>query len=379
MLPEMAQCSGCGGCGAVCPQNCISMAADREGFRYPVIDEAKCIRCRLCEKVCPVLSVPQVSQHVAALAAQNADEAVRRGSSSGGVFSALAEDVIARGGSVCAATYDEHFEVRHVLIDSPESIAALRGAKYAQSQAEHCFPKIRERLASGQWVLFVGTPCQCAGLKAYLGREYEKLLVVDMVCHGVPSPRVWSQYLREQAQFAESKLKSVDLRSKTTGWSRYAYSVKMDFENGPAYSVLQGQDLFMQGFVQNLYLRPSCADCSFKGTSRCGDLTLGDYWGIWDQYPEFDDNKGTSLLLIQSEKGRAIWQRISGRFRVLDVAVQDAIAQNPSAVNSSAPHPRRAEFFRELETASVKQSIQCALALPKEGIIKRLIRRIGRK
>lgn len=379
MLPEIAQCCGCGSCAAVCPQNCISMVADREGFRYPAIDATKCIRCRLCEKACPILSAPQVSERVTALAAQNKDETVRRRSSSGGVFSALAEYVTARGGSVCAAAYDARFEVRHVLIDSPEAIDALRGAKYAQSRTEQSFHEIRERLTAGQMVLFVGTPCQCAGLKAYLGRDFENLLTVDMVCHGVPSPKVWSHYLREQEREAGSKLRSVNLRSKSTGWSRYAYSVEMTFENGTNYSAPQGKDPFLQGFVRNLYLRPSCSACSFKGTARCSDLTLGDYWGIWDQHPEFDDDRGTSMLLLHSEKGRVAWQHISDNFRVLDVSVQDAVAQNPSAIHSSVPHPRREDFFHELGLVPVKQSIQHALELPKEGIIKRLIRRIGRK
>ena len=377
MLPVDIQCSGCGSCAAVCPKNCITMAADREGFRYPVVAESTCVHCGLCEKACPVLKPVPVSEKTAAWAAQNRNEAVRWASSSGGVFSVLAEAVLSGGGAVCGAAYDSHFEVIHALADVPEAAERLRGAKYAQSWAEHCFPAIRERLAAGQPVLFVGTPCQCAGLKAYLGRDDEKLLTVDMICHGVPSPKVWEAYLRERA--AGRKISSVNLRSKTTGWSRYGYSVEMSFEDGSVYEAPQGQDLFMQGFVRNLYLRPSCAECSFKGISRCSDLTLGDYWGIWDQHPEFDDDKGTSLLLVHSEKGQQAWESVRDRFRAFPVAVEDALAQNPSADKASPPHPRRASFFRDMEHGSVIRGIQHALGLHKEGMIKRLVRRISRR
>lgn len=382
MRTERVNCSGCGSCAAACPQNCIAMEADAEGFRYPVIDSAKCVHCGACERACPMINQLPLFGEPAALAAQNTDDSVRLPSSSGGVFSALAADVFARGGRVCAAVYDSDFSVCHVITDSADRLSEMRGAKYAQSRAEHCFPEIRDLLCKGIPVLFVGTPCQTAGLRAYLGRDHENLLLVDMVCHGVPSPKVWKQYLKER-NFVDapgSALRSVNLRSKSTGWSRYGYSVEMKYTDGTSRSVPQGQDVFMRGFVSNLYLCPSCAACGFKGVKRCSDLTLGDYWGIWDQYPEFDDNKGTSLLLMHTEKAHKVWNRISGDFRSMNVTVQEAIAQNPSAVRASAPHPNREMFFRGIEAGEpIQQWIGRCLEPRKENVLQRLIRKLSRR
>lgn len=381
MLTEKAKCCGCGSCAVVCLKNCITMAVDSEGFRYPVIDNAKCVHCGACDKACPIITHMLLNGAPAALATQNIDDSVRQSSSSGGVFTALAQDVFAQGGRVCAAVYDSDFSVRHVIADSVDQLIRMRGAKYAQSRAEYCFPEIRTLLQKEISVLFVGTPCQTAGLRAYLGREYEDLLIVDMVCHGVPSPKVWQKYLKERnlLDAPGCTLRSVNLRSKSTGWSRYGYSVEMEYADGTIHSVPQGQDIFMRGFVSNLYLRPSCAECTFKGVERCSDLTLGDYWGIWDQHPDFDDNKGTSLLLIHSEKGKKAYDKISDQFRSLHVTVQEAIAQNPSAVHTSIPHPNRGKFFLGMDaTKNLQQWIKGCLEPKRESLLRRLIRKFDR-
>ena len=199
MLAEHQLCCGCGACAVSCPQNCIKMACDREGFRYPVVDHAACLSCGVCEQRCPVLTPVSTREGTIAVAAQNRDADIRRGSSSGGVFSALGQYVLDQGGIVCAAIYDG-CKVRHTIIDRPEDLASMRGAKYAQSETEHCFPRIREELRAGRTVLFVGTPCQTAGLRRYVEQDDASLILVDMICHGVPSPRVWEEYLRERQQ-----------------------------------------------------------------------------------------------------------------------------------------------------------------------------------
>lgn len=381
MVPRTL-CSGCGSCAAICPKNCITMTADAEGFRYPVIDEAGCIRCGACQRVCPVENHPALSGHTTALAAQNANEALRRESSSGGVFSALAEKILSQGGWVCAAVYDDRFGVCHELTDSPERLAAMRGAKYTQSRAEQCFPRIRELLKRDIPVLFVGTPCQCAGLQSFLGQDFARLLVADMVCHGVPSPKVWQRYLQERQQIdaPDGKLLSVNLRSKSTGWSRYGYSVEYTYNGSVSHCTPQGQDPFMRGFVSNLYLRPSCADCTSKGVQRCSDLTLGDYWGIWDQHPEFDDDRGTSLLLVHTDRGEQIWAQLAAGFRVCSVTCEDALARNPSALQSSAPHTNREHFFKQLDQkASVIQWIDSCLVPKQPSLLRRLLGRLRQK
>lgn len=380
MLVDSSQCCGCGSCAASCPESCITMEYDGEGFRYPHVDPAQCIHCRACEKTCPVMNPPSPADSPKAIAAQNQDGHIRASSSSGGIFFALAENTIRSGGLVCAAVYDEDFSVTHILADTLQDAARQRGAKYPQSSVEHCFAEIRRALRSGTPVMFVGTPCQTAGLRAFLGRDDANLLLVDMICHGVVSPKVWARYLDERQLLDAGKapVASVNLRSKATGWSHYQYSVSINYANGASYQACQSKDPLMQGFTQNLYLRRSCSQCVFKGTKRCADLTLGDYWGIWDQNPEFDDNQGTSLLLIHTPKGQEAWDTISGQFRFLETTYQEAVSRNPSAAASSVPHGARDKFFRNLdrEKSMIQWITQC-LGGGKLGLIQRIRNRLG--
>lgn len=380
-LPNQDLCTGCGGCAADCPKECIRMEADAEGFLYPWVDQSQCVDCKKCEQTCAVLHKPVVGETVQVWATRNTDSDVRRESSSGGVFTALAKCVIGDGGAVCAAVYTEDWTVVHKIAFTVEALSAMRGAKYVQSHAGHLFARLKSLLTEGKPVMFVGTPCQCAGLKAYLGQDYERLILVDMVCHGVPAPSVWKAYVRRRRELDANgaELTSVNLRDKSTGWSRYAYSVKLQYANGSAYCVPQGQDPYMRGFVGDLYLRPSCSECSFKGISRCSDLTLGDCWGIWDSHPDFDDNRGTSLLLVHTAKGQQIWNRLCADFGSVAFAVEDVTKYNPSAVSGSRAHASRGEFFRRLsEGEAVDALIGAVLSpkVPRQSFLKRVVRRI---
>lgn len=368
MLAEAAFCTGCGSCVTICPYHCISMEVDCEGFLYPEVNFQKCIACRLCEKACPVLNGDSLkcSEKSTSYAVQNRNEDIRRKSSSGGVFMPLALSVIEQGGVICAAKYTDNFDVIHSITENRKDICAYCGAKYAQSKAEQCFDEIKDLLNRGRKVLFVGTPCQVAGLNAYLNYPYDNLLLVDMICHGVPSPLVWKKYLEERKRIDAdgAELIAVDLRNKSTGWSRYSYSVRFDYKNGKSYSVQQEKDMFMKGFTANLYLRPSCSNCKFKGIERLSDITLGDYWGVWNLYPEFDDNIGTSLVLIHSKKGKKMWEHIQGEFRFFKISNEDAIQYNQSAIKESPASDRRTDFFDGLSQGQqVSDLVQfCLLA-----------------
>lgn len=383
MLVDSSQCCGCGSCAAVCPQQCIQMIPDNEGFRYPKINTSKCVNCYHCERVCPLFQKLQnVSEcdETLAYAVKNKDDSVRMKSSSGGIFFALAMEMIWRGGLVCAAVYDDDFSVVHILAETLEDTVRQQGAKYPQSCAEQCYAQIRTALRGETPVLFVGTPCQTAALRAYLGRDDENLLLVDMICHGVVSPKVWARYLEERQRMDAGKasIVSVNLRSKATGWSRYQYSVSIGYANGDVYQVRQGEDPLMQGFTQNLYLRPSCSQCPFKGTNRFADLTLGDYWGIWDQHPEFDDGWGTSLLLVHTKKGQMAWNTVASQFSFLKTTYHEAISGNPSATVSSNPHRVREIFFANLDRKkSVIQWINQCLGRETPGLIQRIRNRLG--
>lgn len=378
MIIHTNQCTGCGSCAVSCPVHCIEMQSDREGFRQPVVDQKKCIDCSRCEAACPLISRRPVNDYPEAFAVKSKDNAVRTKSSSGGVFSALAQQILSDGGVVCAASYGKDFSVIHKIVYSMEELDTLRGAKYAQSVAEDCFPKILKLLKRERQVLFVGTPCQCAGLHAFLGRTYANLVLVDMVCHGVPSPAVWQRYLAERSQIdaGGSAVCAVNQRSKRTGWSRYSYSVCLTYENGAQYCVPQGQDWYMRGFTGNLFLCRSCEECSFKGVQRCSDLTLGDYWGIWDTHPQFDDNKGVSLVWIHSDTGRELWNQIRRELDYIPTSVEESIRENASAVNSAIAHERRQIFFDELARGtSVIPLVEACLTPPakKNSLISRVL------
>lgn len=348
MLCEKKMCTGCGSCLSVCPLNCIRMKSDKEGFKYPEIDMDVCVSCRMCERTCPVLNKDELCDENEAFAAINHNDSVRSASSSGGVFHAMALAVLRQGGYVCGAIYDEDFQVKHVVSDKKQMIDKMLGAKYTQSNPWECFKKIKQKLEDNKKVLFVGTPCQVAGIRKYLQKEYDHLLLVDFICHGVPSPMIWKHYVEERQKLDSdgSELLNVELRNKESGWSRYRYAVKFSYKNHTPYFNEQSNDTYMRGFVNNLFLRPSCSTCCFKGINRYSDITLGDYWGIWKQYPEFDDNKGASVIIIHTDKGKNMWGRVSDEFTKFPVDIKKALEENPSAFYSSKPHKNRDAFFK---------------------------------
>lgn len=347
-LCESQSCTGCSACANACLQGCIHMNLDSEGFLRPEIQESACIHCGLCEKSCPVLhTVGQWGTEPAkakAFCVQHQDEAVRFASTSGGIFTALCDWIFRHDGIVFGASFDTSFQVVHIRADGMDAVSKLRTAKYAQSRIGDCFQEIRALLNQGCYVLFSGTPCQIAGLTAYLGREYEKLLLVDVICHGVPSPTVWQEYIRHRSQADAQGAKpiAVNLRSKITGWPNY--SVHFVYENGVDYSALNSVDPFMRAFVNNLCLRPSCYDCQFKGITRASDFTMGDYWGVWGQVPAFNDGKGTSLVMVNNEKAMSVWNEVCQLFRYQQVDVASALADNPSALYSPE-EPSCREYF----------------------------------
>lgn len=352
MLP-VDRCTGCGVCMLKCPRQSISMEKNSEGFRYPAVNTSKCINCKICEEQCPVLHAVPDHEKTEFYAVQNQNSEIRIDSSSGGFFFAVCSWVIDHEGIICAAKYDHSFSVIHGFAGDKQDARSFLGAKYAQSDAYHCFLRIKEYADQDKLVLFVGTPCQAAGLRRFLGKDYPNVILVDMICHGVPSPNVWERYVNERRKKDANgaAVTGINLRNKDTGWTRYGYSVVFDYENGKRYQVRQNEDPFMKGFVRNLYLRASCSNCEFKGTNRCTDLTLGDYWGVWNQHPEMDDNTGTSLVMIHSGKGAALFSEITNSLRVLKLLGEDCLSENPSALVSSQPHNNRGTFFEKLNSS----------------------------
>ena len=313
-----------------------------------------------------------------AFAAKNREESIRFMSTSGGIFTLLAKKVLDQGGVVIGAGYDADFKVEHQLVDVPEMLPRLRGAKYAQSDLRGVFPQIKTLLSQGQKVLFSGTPCQVSGLRAFLGKDDPNLLLVDLVCHGVPSPAVWEKYLSWRSERNGDGLRpaTVNLRSKNTGWS--TYSVDICWPYGKTYAATNREDPYIRAFVGDLCLRPSCYRCSCKGLTRCADFTLGDYWGVWDQVPSMSDNKGTSIVLVHSDKARALWKELAADMTVTEVDPRSCMEQNPAALRSAfLDSENRALFMHRYENEDFDALVQ--EILPKASAASQLAQRVAGK
>ena len=341
VAPE--DCCGCSACFNICPVQAITMQEDREGFKYPKIDERSCINCGKCEKACPVLHAETAGRtlHPAFYAVWNRQDEARLSSSSGGVFRVLAEDVLVDGGVVYGAAFDVHNRLRHVRAESADALVPLTGSKYVQSEIGTAFCQVRADLKNGRRVLFTGTPCQVAGLYAFLGGDDANLLTADVLCHGVPSPAVFERYLESLGVGEKCR---IEFRNKDNGWKKYEVVV------GDRVHETFRANAYMKGFLSNLYLRPSCASCRFVGCRRPGDLTLGDFWGAGNFRKRYDDDKGTSLVLLNSPKARSIFQTLQGKFSLAEQVPSDsAVPFNPSLVHASKPDARRAAFFDDFE------------------------------
>lgn len=345
-ITDKSQCCGCSACAQRCPKQCISIQSDGEGFLYPRVDTTVCIDCGLCEKVCPVINQNDEREPLAVYAAKNTDENVRMHSSSGGLFSLLAERTIEQGGVVFGARWDADWNVRHDCVERKEDISKFRSSKYLQSIIGDCYVKTENFLNQGRKVMFTGTPCQIAGLKHFLRKDYENLLAVEVICHSVPSPGVWQQYLSEKLQnmgLRKSDIQQISFRDKSTGWKTYSFVIKG--KNGNEYRELSSKNTFMRGFLADLYTRPSCHVCPAKQLKSGSDITLGDFWGIGSLMPELDDDKGVSAVIANTERGKKALHDLDLQHHALPY--EELTTCNPALVRSTGMSKDRAEFFKE--------------------------------
>ena len=359
-------CTGCTACAGVCPVGAISMVPDHEGFLRPRISDA-CVLCRRCESVCPGLSpLPAAPSDGAlpALAVWNQDEAVREASSSGGVFSVLAGHILEQGGAVFGCVLENGHTARHLCARTPEALAPMRGSKYVQSDLTGVFPAIKALLEADTPVLFTGTPCQVDGLRRYLGQDYPCLLTCDLVCHGVPSPAVFSAWLEQREREAGGRALGVRFRDKSHGWDK-AWMV-VDFAGGGQYAQPLYQSTFGRGFGSQLFLRPCCSQCMYTDPGRRpGDLTLGDFWGLDPKLAlPVSREKGISLVLANTPRGRAALEASAGSFGMCEQPLADAVAGNPSLHAPTPDSPKRAAFFAAFRTLPFSQVERRWLALP---------------
>lgn len=351
-------CSGCAACKAVCPKACITMEENAMGSKYPVVDTSKCIDCGACVRVCPFVNPATEAAPIRCFAAVNRDDSVRLKSSSGGVFNTLARSVVSSGGVVVGAVFDKDWMVEHVSAESMDGVARMMGSKYTQSDTLTTFVETRKHLLSGQTVLYTGTPCQIAGLNHYLRKNYDNLITVEVICHGVPERGVWREYLKEllarptgeragKNTVLQSPLKERDVvidditfRDKRNGWKKYGFALLPASacggrQNSVLPSVYQPfqENAFMKAFLRNWSLRPSCYACQAKNGKSHADLTIGDFWGIerTDIIP--DDDKGVSAIVCRSDKGLAVLRHCTG-VELVECSYHDILKSNPSMEQS---------------------------------------------
>lgn len=352
------KCSGCFACVTKCPNSCIAMKTNNEGFWYPEIDEEKCVSCGLCEKICPVMGEKIIEQPSnESFAVINKNDKTRMESSSGGVFTLLAERVLDDNGVVFGAAFSDDFKsVQHICVKDKNKLWRLRGSKYLQSSIGDAYIQAENYLKQEKNVLFSGTPCQVAGLYAYLGTDYENLITQDIICHGVPSPLVWRNYVEYREHIAGSATKGIFFRHKKNGWK--TYSLQFDFENDSEYIQPLAKDLYMRGFLANLYLRPSCYQCGFKSENRISDITLADFWGVENICPEMFDDRGTSLVLINTNKGKVLFNTIKSQTQNCDVEKSEALKYNSAATKSSLLPQKRKLFMDDIQTKPFSKIIK---------------------
>ena len=301
-IVDKAECCGCQACANACPLNCVSMKSDSEGFFYPSIDERYCINCGMCDRVCPFKKEDSLRiRKPTTLAARIKDDDIRKNSSSGGVFSILANKIIEDSGIVYGVGMSDDLKsARHFRVASYEGLAKLRGSKYLQSNTGDIYRSVKHDLDNNTKALFSGTPCQVNGLMLFLGREYKNLLTVEVVCHGVPSPALWVKYFDYLEQKYNAKIRSLNFREKREGWKLFGL---MEEGDNISRHLNHRKDPYMQMFLKNLCLRPSCYNCKPKKSESMADITIADFWGVNSILPEMDDDLGTSLIMVQTRKG----------------------------------------------------------------------------
>lgn len=350
------QCCGCNACEMVCGKKAITMIEDEYGFRFPQIDTDKCVGCGSCLKVCCINNEAELRKPETVYAASYKNKDISAKSASGGIFAALAKQVLAKGGIVFGSAYTEQFDVEVVPIEKIEDLPKLQGSKYVQSSMNSSFLKIKSELQTGRTVLFCGVPCQVEALKRYLGRSYENLLLVDIVCHGVPSNRMLKDYLSFLADKKKMEIQSIQFRTKTKGQNVYG---EIAYRQEPLISY---KSSYYKLFLNCQTFRDSCYHCKFAGTQRPGDISLCDYWGVEDEHPDFvkavekEGLAGISAVMLNTNVGKDFFERVKQEFALKESTVEQVAKHNPQL---QAP---------SVETAERKQVLDCYRQCGYQGV-----------
>lgn len=345
---DKKDCTGCSACANVCPKNAISMVSDECGFKYPKIDHDKCINCGLCKRICPIVNKFNEDKKMIPIvyAGWSKNESIRYSSTTGGMFTELTMPIIEKGGYVVGASYNKENLVEHKMVNTLEGLNELKQSKYLQSDIKNVYKETKEKLESGKIVAFCGAPCQIAGLYNFLQKKYDNLLTIEFICRGMNSPKAYKSWLSEIENLEKKKIKNVWFKYKINGWKKSPKCTRVDF-NDNSYKVYSAEDnLYMRGYLENnLYIRPSCGNCRFNGLPRQADITLADFWGV---SKELDNDKGTSLILINSDNGMQYFINIKDRIFCKEKQIEDIYKGNVCFNNSVKINKKSKKFLTEL-------------------------------
>lgn len=346
------KCMGCAACYSACPVDAIEMKPDIRGFLVPVIRQNICIRCNKCRQICPLnAEFAEAESNIQTVySCWTQDDKTRKESSSGGMFTVFAKQILKEkpGAGVFGAAYDSEWKVVHQKIDGADELYRLRGSKYVQSDIGESYEEAERMLKTGQTVLFTGTPCQIAGLKSYLGKEYEELYTIDLLCHGVPSPMIFKQYINYMKEKHGKDIRQLQMRYKKPSWSNF--STKITFGQGKKLVASKFKDPYMIGFLRNLYLRKSCHECRYASKNRVGDLTIADFWGYQAYTKETrNDQRGISLVTVNSAKGKQLFARIQNHVFAQEQSLDYAIRGNQGFLHPWEPNEQSEMFWYDFE------------------------------
>lgn len=371
---DKASCTGCGVCMQVCPIDSIVMKSNDEGFLYPSVDENRCVNCGLCNNYCHAQMEAKAEDDFSSqiFVGYNKNSAEKLASSSGGIFSLLAKSILSSNGVVYGAAFDNEFNVIHKRCDDENYLYELRGSKYVQSDLKETFSQTKLDLEDDKKVLFTGTPCQIGALKKFLAKEYDNLYTQSFICHGVPSPKVWKNYL-EEIEKEHGKIKALSFRDKTNGWSNY--SLKFVFENADDLIIPHGKDSFINLFLKNACLRLSCHNCNYKSNEAhlLSDITLADWWGMDKNILPSAGDDGASIIIINSQKGDKLFREISHNLVFEKADYSSTICKNPSYFQASVPSGKRDKVFHRLDSMSIDKLAKKYASLPLRHRIKRIV------
>ncbi len=349
-IENKAECCGCTACMSICPVNAITMEIDEEGFKYPKVDKQKCVKCGKCKQVCPIINKNETNMNQKAYVLNNKDNKIREDSTSGGVFTSIAQYVLEKNGVVFGACFDENFKVIHRWIEDKNDLSIFRGSKYVQSELDNSFRKVKEFLENRRYVCFSGTPCQIEGLLNFLNKDYEKLITVDLMCHAVPSPLVWKKYYEYIKKFKldNEEIQKILFRDKSQ--YGFKYSMMTIESKNKRYSEGVDTDPFLKSFFGDLSDRPSCYECAFKKQKHESDFTIWDCFNVELFDKNLDDDKGSSRMLINSKKGIQIFEEIKDDFDYIEVDIEKLVSGVKEMLNSVKIPENRKTFFADINS-----------------------------